>query len=118
MEGEAQRSARLPIGDYIANITRAGGPANSRIGVLFLQTAPDEYLVTGVGDASITFTSDKPGPPITGILSTDELFYQNQTWTPRRRLNGDENSQGQSLRIYSTDLPQGRIYKLHLYRYH
>ena len=38
-------------------------------------------------------------------------------WVPRRRLNGDENSQGQSLRLYPEDLAQGKIYRVRLYSY-
>ena len=115
IEGEAQRSARLSIGDYTATMTRAGGAA--RLAVMFIQTGPNEFLVTGSGDAQITFSTDKPGPPIVGIESIDEEFFENGTWSPGRRLNGDENSQGQALRLYATDLAQGKIYKLRLYRY-
>jgi len=118
IEGEAQRSARLYIGDYIANITRAAGSAPStRIGVVLIQTGANEFLLIGSGDAQITFVTDKPGPPIVGIESVDEEFFDGRKWTPRRRLNGDENSQGQSVRLYSTDLSQGRIYRVRLYRY-
>lgn len=119
MEGSAQRSARVLLGEYTANISRAGAASadNDRIGVIFLQTAPDEFLVFGVGDAQVTFTSDKPDLPIVGIESIDEQFFEDGSWGTRRRLNGDENSQGQSLRINATDLPQNRIYRIHLYRY-
>jgi len=41
----------------------------------------------------------------------------NGEWVPRRRLNGDENSQGQALKLLATDLAQGRIYRVRLYRY-
>ena len=119
IEGEAQRGARLYVGDYIANIARAGNPSNatSRIGAMFIQTGSNEFLVIGSGDAQITFTSDKPGPPIVGIESVDEEYFENGSWTPRRRMNGDENSQGQALRLYASDLAQGRIYRVRLYRY-
>ena len=120
IEGEAQRAARLSVGDYTANITRASGTSStgSRIAAMFLQTGPNEFLVVGVGDAQITFSSDKPGLPIVGIESVDEEFFENGAWTIGRRLNGDENSQGQALRLYASDLPQGRIYRVRLYRYH
>jgi Domain of unknown function (DUF5597) len=71
----------------------------------------------GVSDAQITFSSDKPGLPVVGIESVDEEFFENGGWVIRRRLNGDENSQGQALRLYASDLSQGRIYKVRLYRY-
>jgi Domain of unknown function (DUF5597)/Glycosyl hydrolases family 35 len=120
MEDAAQRSARLSIGDYTATMTRAGSAssAGARVGAMFLQTSPNEFLVIGSGDAQIIFSTDKPGSPIVGIESIDEMFFENGTWVSRRRLNGDENSQGQALRLYATDLAQGKIYRVRLYRYH
>lgn len=119
IESEAQRGARVSIGNYTANIARAGnGPgAKARIGVMFLQTGPDEFLVAGSGNAQVTFSSDKPGPPIVGIESIDEEFFQGGAWVPERRMNGDENSQGQELKLSSSDLQDGRIYRVRLYRY-
>jgi len=84
---------------------------------MFLQTSPNEFLVVGSGDAQITFTSDDPRAPIAGIESIDEEFFENGAWVPRRRLNGDESSQGQSLRLYPEDLAQGKIYRIRLYIY-
>ena len=123
MEGEAQRAARLSLGDYTASITRAGSApgAGARIAAMFLRTGPNEFLVMGSGDAQITFSTDKPGPPIVGIESIDEEFFadgaENATLAQGRRLNGDEDSQGQALRLYATDLAQGKIYRVRLYRY-
>jgi hypothetical protein len=119
MEGEAQRSARLSLGDYTANITRTGSAsgAGARLAAMFIQVSPNEFLVAGSGDAQIVFSTDKPGPPIVGIESIDEEFYENGAWVPGRRLNGDEDSQGQALRLYATDLAQERIYRVRLYRY-
>lgn len=116
LEGEAQRSARVPLGDYTASMTRAGA-ANSRLSALFLQNGPNEFLVTGSGDAQVSFSTDKPGFPLVGIESIEEEFFENGSWVAGRRLNGDENSQGQALRLHATDLAQGRIYKVRLYRY-
>jgi hypothetical protein len=119
MEGEAQRFAKLSVGDYTANITRAGKAigTGARVAVMFLQMSPDEFLVVGSGDAQVTFSTEKPGPPIVGIESIDEEFFENGSWKPRRRLNGDENSQGQALRLYASDLTQGKIRRVRLYRY-
>ncbi|HEY0306766.1 MAG TPA: DUF5597 domain-containing protein [Acidobacteriaceae bacterium] len=116
IESEAQRSARLSLGDYTASITRVGGAA--RLAALFIQVAPNELIITGSGDAQVSFSTDKPGPPVVGIESIDEEFFENGAWVPRRRLNGDENSQGQALRLYDTDLAQGKIYRVRLYRYY
>ena len=119
MEGEAQRSARLSLGDYTATITRVGSASGvgARLAAMFLPNGPNEFLVAGSGDAQITFSTDKPGPPIVGIESIEEEFYEKGAWVPRRRLNGDESSQGQALRLYATDLAQGKIYRVRLYRY-
>ena len=119
IEGEAQRSARLSFGDYIATMTRAGGTSGpgARLAAMFIQTGPNEFIVTGSGDAQITFSTDKPGPPIVGIESIDEEFFENGAWSPRRRLNGDESSQGQALKLSATDLAEGKIYRVRLYRY-
>jgi beta-galactosidase GanA len=119
LEGDAQRAARASVGEYTANVARAGAPSASgaRVGVLFIQTGANEFLVVGSGDAMVTFTADTPGPPIVGIESINEEFFENGAWTPRRRLNGDENSQGQALRLHSSDVAEGRIYRVRLYRY-
>jgi hypothetical protein len=117
--GEAQRSARQTIGDYTASITRAGGTqgAGARVGAMFIQTGTNEFLVIGSGDGQVTFSTDKPGPPIVGVESIDEQFFEHGAWVARRRLNGDESSQGQALKLHATDLAQGRIYRVRLYRY-
>jgi hypothetical protein len=78
---------------------------------------PDEYLVAGSGDAQITFSTETPGPPIAGIESIDEEVFENGSWKPRRRINGDESSQGQALKLYASDLAQGKIYRVRVYRY-
>jgi hypothetical protein len=119
MEGEAQRAARVSIGDYTATIMRTGSAsgAGARLAAMFISSGPNEFLIVGSGDAQITFATDKPGLPIVGIESIDEEFYENGAWVPRRRLNGDEDSQGQALRLYATDLAQGKIYRVRLYRY-
>jgi hypothetical protein len=119
IEGEAQRSARQYIGEYIATITRDAGISSpgARVGAMFIQTGTNEFLIIGSGNAQITFSTDKLGPPIVGIESIDEEFFANGAWAPRRRLNGDENSQGQALKLHVADLAQGRIYRVRLYRY-
>jgi len=58
-----------------------------------------------------------PGLPIVGIESIDEEVVVDGEWLPRRRLNGDENSQGQALKLAAADLAQGRIYRVRLYLY-
>lgn len=122
MEGEAQRAGRVRIGDYIANMSRAapaGGAVDpaSRVGALFLEMSPDEFIVVGSGDAQLTFSTDRPGPPTVGIASVDEEFLRDCTMVAGRRLNGDENGQGQSLHLNAADATHGKIYRVRLYRY-
>jgi hypothetical protein len=61
-------------------------------------------------------TANVPGPPITGIESIDEETLIDGEWIPQRRLNGDENAQGQLLKVNGASTSQ-TIYKVRLYRY-
>ncbi|EQB33317.1 GH35 family beta-galactosidase [Sphingobium ummariense] len=122
MEGSAQRSGRGRIGDYMVNMVRASGPDGnvdpaSRVAAMFLQTGPDEFIVVGAGDMQIAFTTDRPGPPIVGIESIDEQILKDGAMVAGRRLNGDENGQGQSLRLSSSDAAEAKVYRVRLYRY-
>jgi hypothetical protein len=87
-----------------------------RAGALFIALGPDEYLAAGSGPVSVTFSPNTPGPPIAGIASIDEGAFVNGRWTPGRRLNGDENSQGKAMRI-GTLGRTGSIQRVKLYRY-
>ncbi|WP_423201810.1 DUF5597 domain-containing protein [Edaphobacter modestus] len=53
-------------------------------------------------DAHITFSTNLGRPSLALRVLIEESF-ENGAWVPRRRLNGDENSQGQALRLYDTD---------------
>ncbi|RYF23125.1 MAG: glycoside hydrolase family 42 [Oxalobacteraceae bacterium] len=122
MEGGAQRAGRGRIGEYIVEMTRASGPKGdvdqtSRIAAMFLQTGVDEFLVVGSGDAQLSFTTDRPGAPIVGIESIDEQYLRGRLKTTSRRLNGDETGQGQSLRLFSQDAGQNKLYRVRLYRF-
>lgn len=117
IEGEAQRAARVAVGDYTATLVSTSHVAGARVSAMFLQMKPDEFLVVGAGDGLIRFSTDTPGPPIVSIESIDEEFFKNGAWVPRRRLNGDENSQGQVLKLSASDARDGRIYRVRLYRY-
>ncbi|HEX3730173.1 MAG TPA: DUF5597 domain-containing protein [Opitutaceae bacterium] len=116
LEGEAQRAGRVAVGGYTATITRSAG-GGERVGALFIQTGPDEFLVVGSGEAQVAFSTARPGPPVVGIESTDEERLENGKFVVGRRLNGDENSQGQALKLRADDLASGTIYRVRLYRY-
>lgn len=107
MEGSAQREGRLRIVEYLANMSRLQGEdPNSRMSAMFLHTGSNGWLVVGSGDSQITFTTDTPGPGTVGIASTDEGTIKNGRFVPGRRLNGDEDGQGQTL-----SLPRGCGYR-------
>jgi hypothetical protein len=76
-----------------------------------------QHSGAGRRPASPSRANTRTGPPIVGIGSMDEEDFQNGVWTVDRRLNGDESSQAQALRIRHTDLARGQIYKVRLYRY-
>ncbi|HVW22491.1 MAG TPA: DUF5597 domain-containing protein [Opitutaceae bacterium] len=116
LEGEAQRAGRVGVGAYTATLTRMG-EGGARVGALFIQTGADEFLVVGSGEAQVTFSTDRPGPPVVGIESSDEERLENGKFVTWRRLNGDENSQGQALKLHAGDLAAGTIYRVRLYRY-
>lgn len=123
LEGGAQRSGRGRIGDYVVDVQRATGPDGkldplARVAAMFVQSGPDEFTVVGAGDMQLSFTTDRPGPPIAGIESIDEQFIgADGTARTGRRLNGDETGQGQGLRLFSSDTADRKAYRLRLYRY-
>jgi hypothetical protein len=88
-----------------------------RGGALFISVGPDEYIAAGSGPVSVTFSPNTPGAPIAGILSIDEGTFVNGRWVPGRRLNGDENGQGKSLRLGGGMSRNGGIQRVKLYRY-
>lgn len=120
LEGEAQRSAKSSIGDYDVNLFRqgtgGGKPGSDHVAVLFIQTAPDEFMALGSGPGVVTFANESNGSGIVGIASIDEIVQVNGEWKTLRRLNGDENGQGQVLRLEDSS-ERAIIYRVRLYRY-
>jgi hypothetical protein len=122
LEGDAQRFGKLQFGGYSITVNRtrpltANGGGDPFIGIMFLQTGTDEFLVAGSGSATLSFAPASEGPPIAGIASIDEEVLVNGKWVVQRRLNGDENGQGQVLRLNPEEGPKTVIYRLRLYRY-
>jgi beta-galactosidase GanA len=117
LEGEAQRAGRIYLGGYMMEVRRAGPPSDSRISVLVIQEGPDQFLVTGSGAAQVSFLPDSQGLPIAGIASIDEEDLVGGKWIWQRRLNGDENAQGQLLKINADGPGKPSVYRLRLYKY-
>ncbi|MDR2811296.1 MAG: DUF5597 domain-containing protein [Tannerellaceae bacterium] len=117
MEGSEQRSGRISFGGYDITVNWAGVPGaqdspNRRVGVLFIREGTDELLIAGNGSATLSFSPDS-GKQTAGIASIDEEVLVDGKWIWQRRLNGDENGQGQVLRLSSGAV----VYKVRLYRY-
>jgi beta-galactosidase GanA len=117
LEGEAQRAGRIFLGGYMMEVRRAGPPNDSRISVLVIQERPDQFLVAGSGAAQVSFLPNAQGAPIAGIASIDQEELVDGKWIWQRRLNGDEDAQGQLLKLNSDGIGKPSVYRLRLYRY-
>ena len=80
---------------------------------LIMATGPDEFLGAGKG-FRVTFTPRSVIGPQVGIASVDEGKFDDGKWIPGRRLNGDEDDQGQYWRF---DPRHISTEKLKLYRF-
>ncbi len=121
LEGEPQRMGRFSLGGYTFSVTRSrpvgAEKDEDRVGVMAIQTGADEFLIAGSGSSQVSFSAASDGPPIAGIASIDEEVLINGEWVNQRRLNGDENGQGQVLRVNPEGAHKALIYKVRLYRY-
>ena len=89
-----------------------GSQSGSGFG-LIMATGPDEFLGAGKG-FRVSFIPRSTAGPQLGIASVDEGKFIDDKWIPGRRLNGDENDQGQYWRF---DPGHISTEKLTLYRY-
>jgi hypothetical protein len=89
-----------------------GSQSGSGFG-LIMATGQDEFLGAGKG-FRVSFTPRTPGGPQVGIASVDEGKFVDGQWIPGRRLNGDEDDQGQYWRF---DPRHISTEKLKLYRF-
>ena len=89
-----------------------GHHADSGYG-LVMATGPDEFLGVGKG-FRVSFAASSPANPRVGIASIDEGRFEDGRWIPGRRLNGDENDQGNYWRFDSRKV---NTEKVKLYRY-
>lgn len=80
---------------------------------LIMATGPDEFLGAGKG-FRVSFVPRSTSGPHVGIASIDQGSFVDGKWIPGRRLNGDEDEQGQSWRFDSRRISTE---KLKLYHY-
>ena len=117
LEGESQRAGRVSLGSYTFTVERAiATDTGARGAAMFFEVGPEEYIVCGSGNLTIAISaSPGSGPAIAGIVHVDEEVLEEGRWSPRRRLNGDENGQGRVLRLGNSSSPV--ILRVKLYRY-
>lgn len=106
-------SVDLNVNGYTLHVTVDqifGHSAETGFG-LIVPLGPDEFLGAGRGFrvAIIARTGQRAG-----IASVDEGTFEAGKWVPGRRLNGDENDQGQGWRFSSRQIS---IEKVKLYRF-
>jgi beta-galactosidase GanA len=80
---------------------------------LILEEKPDTFLGAGKG-FRVSFTPRDPNAPQVGLASIDEGRFESGSWVPGRRLNGDEDDQGNMWRF---DPRQMHIERAVLYHY-
>jgi len=88
-----------------------------RAGALFIAVGPDEYIAASSGPVNIRFSSNT-GPSIAAIASIEEGTFVDGRWIPGRRLNGDESGSDTAVRLGGGVIPNGKIQRIKLYRYH
>ncbi|MDP4210175.1 MAG: DUF5597 domain-containing protein [Bacteroidota bacterium] len=82
-------------------------------GGMVIQIAPDEFYVVGNG-IIVTFSPAQANGELVGIGYVEEGKLINGRWIPGRRLNGDEDHQGQHVRIVESGID---IQRVKLYNY-
>jgi beta-galactosidase GanA len=112
---KANPSVKVEMNGYELEISLDsifGFNAESAYG-LVIATGPNEF--TGAGNGfRVAFTPKTPGPKLAGVGTIDEGGFSNGKWIPGRRLNGDENDQGQRWRFSPRQLA---IQRCTVYRY-
>ena len=80
---------------------------------LIMATGPDEFVGAGTG-FRVSFATRSSVSFRVGLAWVDEGRFQDNKWVPGRRLNGDENDQGNYWRF---DQSQLKIEKAVLYKF-
>jgi beta-galactosidase GanA len=111
---QSHPSAEFAMNGYTVQVTLDeifGNHANTGFG-LIIATGPDEFTGAGKG-FRVSFTT-RSFSPHTGIGTIDEGRFEDGRWIPGRRLNGDENDQGNYWRF---DQHEIKIEKVTLYHF-
>jgi hypothetical protein len=98
---DAERpSVTRELGGYELRIGLDRGPAGQAEhgwGIV-VAVGAGSYIGAGYG-FHVTFQPTTPGPALAGIEAVDEGEYRDGSWTPGRRLNGDETFSGSMWRF-------------------
>jgi hypothetical protein len=119
------------FGGYLWKMTRLSHwrapevPLHDFGGCLMMQTAPDTFLLAGLG-GQIRFEMKALSDRIVGIAALDELVFEDGAWVTDRRFSGDEimhsydviplmeqNQNGTQVKLRGGP----RLYRLELYSY-
>ncbi len=79
---------------------------------LIMATGKDEFIGAGKG-FRVWFTPRAASGPKVGIATVDEGVFENGKWIPGRRLNGDENDQGNGWRFTPRRLTTEKVTLYH-----
>ena len=88
-------------------------PPSAPRGGLIIMLAPNEFLIAGTGMV-VTFKPNGPGAPIAGILTADQVHYQEGEWIRGLRMNGDQTHQGRHVAL---GIGEFTVQRVKLYRY-
>ena len=107
---------RLELGDYFIEARLAGQRRPGVAGGLIIQTGPQEFIAAG--KALDIFFIPKNDSLRIGVGAVDEGTFEDGTWVPERRLNGDEvhasTFDGTGLRLRGGEIS---IQKISLYTF-
>jgi len=96
----------IAIGDYLFTVHheyKMGWSPGSKenvwplAGGLIIAIAPNEFYITGTG--IVMMFTPKANNKKAGFISIDEGSFENGSWKPGRRMNGDQDHQGRHVRI-------------------
>ncbi|HEY3928465.1 MAG TPA: DUF5597 domain-containing protein, partial [Candidatus Koribacter sp.] len=116
---KSRPEALFVMGDYEVEVSLDeifGSHAENGYGLIMMAhptLEPAQYIGVGKG-FRVKFTPRDPNAKRVGIGTIDEGRFENGRWIAGRRLNGDENDQGEYWRFDPREL---RVEKVTLYRF-
>jgi hypothetical protein len=120
----------ITMGDYriLTELAKGWGASSSSengFGIV-ISLSNDEFLFYG-NNIQFSFSPATPGPAIAAIAHADEGVFENGSWIPGRRMNGDEitlsidlaakakeNKTGTGIKFFGDN---NKIQRVKLYRY-